>query len=209
MFGVSVHTINNYRTKKKVPKDDFIKKFSELFGYSEEWFFYCIGEPFPGARQKYKEVCGPELSLAVNESRGEYGDYVYVPQMTGQISAGGGLVPDDRIDVRIAFRRAWIQRKGDPGKMSLVKVSGDSMEPTLLPGDLVLINHDRSYVDPQGGIYAIAVNNEIMIKRIHIVYPDGKVRIISDNRKYEPMEVETEKVHINGKVIWYGREIER
>jgi len=62
---------------------------------------------------------------------------------------------------------------------------------------------------PRAAFMRLAVNNEIMIKRIHIVYPDGKVRIISDNRKYEPMEVETEKVHINGKVIWYGREIER
>lgn len=209
LFGTNEKTLAEYRNGRGLIKGSVIEGLVSQYQFNPEWLLRGAGEPFPGARQRYKSVCGPMISLSVNEPCGEYGDYVYVPQMTGRISAGGGLVPDDRVNVRIAFRKAWIQRKGDPTRMSLVKVSGDSMEPTLLPGDLVLINHDRDCVDPQGGIYAIAVNSEIMIKRIHIVYPDGKVRIISDNRKYAPMEVETEKVHINGKVIWYGRELDR
>ena len=136
-------------------------------------------------------------------------DFVFVPQVNGAISAGGGLVADDSVEMRIAFRREWIQRRGDPQNMSLIRVSGDSMEPTLLSGDLVLIDHNRNFVDPQGGIYAIALNDSIMIKRLQVIYPAKTLKIISDNNRYEPLEAMTDQVRVNGKVIWFGREIER
>ncbi len=93
--------------------------------------------------------------------------------------------------------------------MSLIKVSGDSMEPTLLSGDLVLVDHSRTTIAPQGGIYAIAIDHEIMIKRVQFLLPQRKLKIISDNKQYEPMETDSDQVRINGKVIWYGRDLER
>jgi phage repressor protein C with HTH and peptisase S24 domain len=91
--------------------------------------------------------------------------------------------------------------------MVLIKVSGDSMEPTLLNGDLVLVDRGRDYLDPQGGVYAIALDDVIMIKRVQ---PTGdRVRIISDNKMYEPFEVKADQVRVNGKVIWFARELER
>lgn len=80
----------------------------------------------------------------------------------------------------------------------------------LYSGDIVLVDHSRNFVDPHGGIYAIVVDNEIMIKRIQVLYPQKKMLIISDNKdKYPPVEAEPEQVIINGKIIWFGREIER
>jgi phage repressor protein C with HTH and peptisase S24 domain len=35
------------------------------------------------------------------------------------------------------------------------------------------------------------------------------VQIISDNPKYKVMEAMIDQVHINGKVIWFGRDVER
>jgi phage repressor protein C with HTH and peptisase S24 domain len=32
---------------------------------------------------------------------------------------------------------------------------------------------------------------------------------ISDNAKYESMDVESDQIKINGKVIWFARELER
>ena len=64
--------------------------------------------------------------------------------------------------------------------MSIIKVSGDSMEPTLFSGDIVLVDHNRNYIDPQGGIYAIAMDDDvIMIKRLQVIYPLKRIRIIS------------------------------
>jgi phage repressor protein C with HTH and peptisase S24 domain len=134
-------------------------------------------------------------------------DFVNIPRFSDKISAGGGLVPINDVDIKVAFRRDWIEKKGSPEKMSLIAVSGDSMEPTLMPRDLVLINHDHNHLDPQGGIYAIALDDVILIKRLQILYPSGKVRIISDNSKYDSFELSQDEVKINGRVIWFGREL--
>ncbi len=128
--------------------------------------------------------------------------------MNGRISAGNGLVPEPAIKTQIAFRRDWITRKGKPEYMLLIKVSGDSMEPTLYDGDLVLIDKRRDVLEPQGGIYAIAVDDAIMIKRL-LADPSRKIRIISDNKNYPEMQADPDQIKINGKVIWFGRELER
>jgi phage repressor protein C with HTH and peptisase S24 domain len=129
--------------------------------------------------------------------------------MRGKISAGGGMEPDDAVNMRVAFRRDWVAKKGAPEKMSLIKVEGDSMEPTLLSGDLVLVDHNKDFISPQGGIYAISIDHEIMIKRVQPLPAVNKIKIISDNGKYEPHEVDTDQVKVNGKVIWFAREIEK
>lgn len=136
-------------------------------------------------------------------------EFISIPQVSGHISAGGGLLPDNTVEMRLAFRKDWIERKGDPSKMSLIRVIGDSMEPTLLSGDIVLVDHSRNYVDPNGGIYAISLDHDLMIKRIQQVWPSKLVRIISDNQRYNPFEVHPDQISINGKLVWYGRELER
>lgn len=136
-------------------------------------------------------------------------DFIYVPQVAGSISAGGGLVADNAVEMKIAFRKEWIQRRGDPRNMSLIKVEGDSMEPTLLSGDLVLVDHSKQHIDTKGGIYAIAFDHEISIKRVQVLTHKKMLKVISDNKSYEAIELEPEKIIVNGKVIWYGRELER
>ena len=183
---------------------------------------YVAGARDPGAENLSKMATHLRVSMdwiltgrvddadRISESTAEYGnDFVFVPQMAGEISAGGGLVPDNTIDLKIAFRKEWIQRRGDPRAMSLIRVSGDSMEPTLQSGDLALVDHGRNYVDPQGGIYAIAIDSTIMIKRIQVMHPSKRLKVISDNGRYEAIETDPDKLRVNGKVIWFGREIER
>ena len=134
-------------------------------------------------------------------------EFVYISQVDGRISAGQGRVPENVVDVKVAFRKDWIRRKGNPRNMVLIKVEGDSMEPSLLSGDLVLVDRNRKYVDPQGGIYALALDDIIMVKRVQMLA--DRVRIISDNLKYEAFEVPVERLKVNGKVIWFARELGR
>ncbi len=176
-----------------------------VFGIREEWILTGEGAmKQEGASIKEAE---PKNNPTQPDQPDSPAEFVTIPRFSDRISAGGGLVPTNEIDIKVAFRKDWIMRKGDPAKMSLIKVSGDSMEPTLLPDDLVLINHGHNHLDPQGGIYAIALDDSILIKRLQVVYPSGLVRVLSDNVRYGFAELPQDQVKINGRVIWYGREI--
>lgn len=189
--GISIGNLHEYIKGRCMPKKDTIEKLARAAGISETEFY---GAP-KSAEQR--------LPAENNH------EFVSIPMVSGRIAAGGGLVPDNRIELNIAFRKDWIRRHGNPQKMSLIRVEGDSMEPTLFSGDTVLVNHDCNYISPQGGIYALAIDDMAMIKRVQILVPLQKIRIISDNAKYGALEVDACQVVINGKVIWFGREVER
>jgi transcriptional regulator with XRE-family HTH domain len=70
--GVKVGTLNNYRVMNTSPTAEFIRGFCEKFNFSEMWFLKGEGEPYPGARMRYPEVCDPNpiqsASLVKEES---------------------------------------------------------------------------------------------------------------------------------------------
>jgi len=197
-LGVKPNTISMWRKRKN-------------FDY-ELLITYCEQHDIPIGSILTGQIISVEVIQegVVNENQIHYGtndEFVYIPQVNGRISAGGGRVADDSIEVKVAFRREWVQRKGSPKEMVLIRVVGDSMSPTLEAGDLVLVNRGRNYIEPEGGVYAIALDDAIMVKRVQILV--DAVRIISDNPKYPPMEVPAERIKVNGKVIWFAREMEK
>lgn len=213
LLGTNKDTLATYRNQKGLLKGEVIENIVRRYNFNPSWLFKGEGEPFPGARKKYPEVCGERVSVFYNLRGSDDNDpsenFVFIKQVNGKISAGGGLEPDDSVDMRLAFRRDWFAKKGNPDNMSLIKVVGDSMYPTLLPGDLVLVDHSHKSISSQGGIYAISIDHEIMIKRVQLLFQEGKILVISDNKKYPAQEIDADKITINGKVIWYARDIER
>lgn len=187
ILGTNKDTLAGYRKQKGgLLKGEVIANLVSQYNFSPIWLFKGQGEPFPGARQKYPEVCGPEPAPIVRPDFPS-DEFVLICQVNGKISAGGGLVPDNSADIKAAFSKEWIKRKGGkPDNMSLIKVDGDSMEPTLLSGDLVLVDHSRITIAPQGGIYAISIDSEIMNKCLQVLHPQNKLRIISDNKQNPP-----------------------
>lgn len=132
-------------------------------------------------------------------------DYVLIPLFSGFISAGKGTLADDTIETYLPFRRDWIKRKGTPENMSLIRVSGDSMEPTLSANDIVLIDHSRKNI-VKNGIYAIRIDDEIMLKRLQPI-SKNIIQVISDNPKYPPYTIPPSELDIIGKALWYAHEI--
>jgi phage repressor protein C with HTH and peptisase S24 domain len=141
-------------------------------------------------------------------TKGE-GEFAYIPWISGKISAGGGLIPDSTVEFHLAFRRDWITRKGDPSRMSLIKIRGDSMTPTLLSGDIVLVDQCRQCIDPEGGLYALSIDDTIMVKRVQLLPQTGKLKVSSDNTYYDSFELEPSHIRVNGKIIWFARELEK
>lgn len=210
ILGLSTSTIDGYRRGIKTPKFEILAFIQNRYKISLDWIVDGHAGQFTDDRRA-ESLPGAGVVFAESASNDDNGvlpagEFVFIPQMAGTIGSGG-LAPDGATEMRIAFRRDWIARKGLPQNMSIIKVQGDSMEPTLLSGDLVLVDHSKD-ATTRGGLFAITIDQEILIKRIQPLM-DSKLLVISDNGKYTTLEIAAENIHINGKVIWFAREIER
>lgn len=120
---------------------------------------------------------------------------------------------------QLAFRRSWLQRIGlAPANARLARVRGDSMEPVLKDGDLVLIDISRRSVivrprkpgkPPRADLYAVLDGGAARVKRIEHSSP-GRLVLHSDNPLYPP-EVRdggnADDLGIIGKVMWWGHTV--
>jgi len=108
-----------------------------------------------------------------------------------------------------AFRQNWLLGKGNPDNMVLMKVHGDSMEPAICHGDMVLIDQGKTRLFGHA-IYAVGVNEEIYVKQVETL-PGNHLLLRSLNERYAPIEVDlrgdmADSVRIIGKVLWWCRE---
>lgn len=122
-------------------------------------------------------------------------DFV-VPILDQSLSAGKGqILPDDDNPIGYIAVPKELKRYGN--KLAAIYVNGDSMEPTLQRGDLVVCDSCGWDGD---GIYALRMDGCGYVKRL--ARKPGKLVVISDNPKYETWEepTESEAVSIIGRV---------
>ena len=136
------------------------------------------------------------------------GDYALVPRYDIRASDGAGaLVESENIIERVAYRMDWIRAtRLDPDKLMCAQADGDSMEPTISDGDLLLI--DTRVTHPRSeGIYFMRFGDGLVVKRLQL-RPDGGANLISDNAaRYEPQRLSREELgelQILGRVRWRG-----
>ncbi|MFQ5672834.1 MAG: XRE family transcriptional regulator [Nitrospinales bacterium] len=130
-----------------------------------------------------------------------------IKKLKGAASAGYGLKTDDTVDVQLAFRDDWLEQFGGPEKLLAMYIEGDSMEPTLQDQDVVVINKNIREISPGGGIYSLTWQGKRMIKRLQLNPKTKMVKIKSDNPNYDDLESSLHDISIDGKLIWYGREM--
>lgn len=108
------------------------------------------------------------------------------------------------------FRRAWSRDrlKAAPSLLREMTVRGASMIPTLVDGEVILVDmNERNPIPP--GIFVLHDGLGLVAKRLeHVPMTDPpRVRIISDNGLHSPCECIAEEVNIVGRVRWYGQEM--
>lgn len=137
--------------------------------------------------------------------------YVRVPFVKVEASLGGGtLATDEEEGEPWWFRRAWLRDtlSARPADLRLIAVRGDSMEPTLNGGDIIMVDvGDQAPTPP--GIFVLFDGIGLVAKRLeHVPNSDPpRVRVISDNPRYATYERTSEEVSITGRVVWLARAI--
>lgn len=107
----------------------------------------------------------------------------------------------------IFFRRDWYRAKGfAPDRMIAVRVTGESMIPTLYPDDLIVVN--TAQTQPQHSkTFLVSYEGEIVVKRL--VRDDGQWWLTSDNadqRRYPRVRCNGE-TEIIGEVVYRQTEV--
>ncbi|WP_130470963.1 XRE family transcriptional regulator [Candidatus Magnetaquicoccus inordinatus] len=152
------------------------------------------------------------VTHSVNDS--PFGDnlseFTLIPRFDVAASAGyGSIVNDEEIIDRMAFKTEWLRQAMGlrVDKLALISVDGDSMEPTLHPGDLILLDLRPQTSMIGNAIYALQINGSLLVKRLQLML-DGSVRVVSDNAFYQPETIppgELDSIRIVGRVVWAGR----
>ena len=135
---------------------------------------------------------------------------VQVPQLSVQASAGNGrLVEDEFVIGTYGFDRNWLRKiaRAEPQDLSIVKVSGDSMTPTLIDGDDVLVDRSDAGQRLRDGIYVLRRDDTLMVKRLALAPTSGTLTISSDNPAYPTWrDCPLSSVDVLGRVVWAGRQ---
>lgn len=139
--------------------------------------------------------------------------YVALPLYNNiHAAAGHGAVVDqERPDDALMFQESWIRFElgARPDDLCLIRVSGDSMEPTLRAGDVILVNRQACKPDREG-IYILRIGDMLLVKRLQAI-PGGKVKVTSDNQAFDAWTISLDDaggdVIIVGRVVWSGRRL--
>jgi phage repressor protein C with HTH and peptisase S24 domain len=202
-LGIGRAAVSLAKRKDRVPYK-WIHEIAGRYGLSHGWLATGQGggQAAPSARSR--AGAGPASGAAGPEGNGEY---AHVPKVVARLCAGGGsFETGGEVIGYYAFRSDWIRRKGDPGRMVLMDIMGNSMEPELRDGDTVLLDQSRQDV-LAGSIYAVGVDDMVLVKRVE--KRPGALVLLSDNTDYAPILVrgdELATVRIVGKVVWSSRE---
>ena len=125
------------------------------------------------------------------------------------LSMGDGSNIDDFAEEGAMDFDAGLIRKitrTPPERLFVARGSGDSMSPTLVNGDMVVIDPTQTTLNLDDRIWAISLFGAGGIKRLQPV-AHGQVNVISDNPFRENRVVPVEDIRILGRVIWVGREV--
>lgn len=222
--GVSKAAIGGYERDKQAPGSAVIVSICERFGIEPSWLLMGKGPMMvvedagstppdipdgafsghpegvsrivPGSKPRVVECMDCHLAM--------------IPMVEARLSAGSGSFENGGAEERrYAFRTDFLSRKGQISQMVLMRVDGDSMEPEIHHGDVILI--DQSQTTPRAGaMFAVGVEDLVYIKMVDS--KPGKIILKSLNPAYEALEIDSrgdlvEGIRIIGKAIWLGREM--
>lgn len=139
----------------------------------------------------------PEIDVKLGAGHGVVGDTISLPigqeRYVGHAVVAEWLIPEDYLRN---------EAKASPRQTLVMEIIGDSMQPTYMPGDRVLIDLAQNAMSSDT-VYAISDGlSEPQIKRLQrIPFSDPQqVIIISDNPNLERFTVDLDRLAIIGRV---------
>jgi DNA-binding XRE family transcriptional regulator len=231
--GVSQGYVSKILTGKQAPKLPLRRRFAAFFKLSYEDMValgrerlesqtylpeggaarrYHVREPLYGGETAGRGASGGDYAAFRSMLRdmrareGVLSNYTEVPLREATGSMGGGSTETgDRTLTYLSFRTEWIRSKGNPEYMTVIRAFGDSMDPTIADGSVVLIDEGRRQF-VKNKVYYLRYNGQMYIKRL--VERDGHLAIISDNDPNVLLVSDADDFEIIGRCVWTARDLD-
>ena len=187
---------------------------AQALGVSIDYLFGLADDPTP-AHQLARDLTTSAARVRDLEDQqaragvSDEGDYVGVSELA-TAAGGGAVVDDERITGRIKFRRTWLDRHGLVARQCrVIQVLGESMEPTLVDGCSILVNH-AGRRRRAGSIYVVRTDDGLIVKRAG-KDRTGAWQLVSDNPDKEtwPTRPWPADAVVIGEVTWTARTFAR
>ena len=127
------------------------------------------------------------------------------------VSAGpGAVVTEEFGKPYFAFDERWLKglTATTAQDLSIVRVEGDSMSPTLNAGDEILVDLGDCAERLRDGIYVLRVDDALVVKRLALHPMGRRVTVQSDNPAYSDWpDCGIDEISCIGRVIWAGRKV--
>ena len=134
-----------------------------------------------------------------------------VPRLEVEAAAGAGAFDgEEKGGGHIAFDPAWLRRvaRGAPDLLSIIRVAGDSMAPTLADGDDILVDRGDAAPRLRDGIYVLRIEGALVVKRLAVNPAARTLSIRSDNPAWPSWpDCDPAAVDVVGRVVWTGRRL--
>lgn len=195
--GVPQPTTHRFLSGKHgEPRPSTVRKWAMAYGLTESQ----LRGDVPLEEEQHGKKDSNHLIVVDDDS-----EFIPIKRVNLKISAGiSGFAVEELNGDRppIFFRRDWIDRKGlNTKSLFAIVVRGESMEPSLYDGDLVVINSDDKR-QVEGEVFAFNYDGEVVIKRLH--REAGLWYLASDNqdkRRY-PNKLCHEQCLMLGRIIY-------
>ena len=204
MVGVGLRTWQQYEEGVHDPSWKVVSQLAGL-GYNTNWLATGNGLMKTGASQVV-QINDPWYC---SDNKEPDDGFVKIPRYKVDASAGGGsIIHSEQIVDFLTFRADWVRNAlGVPASaLALISVKGDSMEPTLSNGDVILIDMSATGIE-DNSVYVLRYDGKLVVKRVQRKF-DGSFAVTSDNNMYAPEFIKGDLVkdlQVVGRVVWCGR----
>lgn len=195
--GIAVRTLSDYINDYSSPKVETLQKIADLTSTDLRWLIF--GDDHIPSEQVASGV-GVLLPQAAD-------GMTPVPVFQVRASAGNGLaVLSQAVDDWFSVPQDFLTRLvGQGARVGAMQAVGDSMEPNIRDGDLMLVRFDISRIR-EDGVYVVSYDGEIRVKRLTVNM--GEVVLSSDNPRYKDQRIARaeadERLIVHGMVFWTG-----
>ncbi|MBF0284627.1 MAG: helix-turn-helix transcriptional regulator [Magnetococcales bacterium] len=201
--GISRRAIGMYLAGESSPTLEKLVAMAKAAEVNPGWLATGEGPMHPGEMERTL----PDIKTITDPQ----GEFVIVPRIMGVVAipTSQAWTHEDPDAMRLAFKKQWIeQMRLDPGQIALCVANGDAMSPTIMDGDILLVDLRKKEVR-EDGVYVLRHDDALHPRRLQRD-PRGLLHIRSDNPVYAPITLTQEEIlrlSVLGKVVWEGRRV--